>query len=316
MGIPILEWRKVKDPTAKHVDSVGCWSSWSLARQRHGGGDQPRVLESPPLYHLDIGFTRVPKWTRLRDTDQTTNIFQLARLGTHSGHKYGIQSNMSFKSTITKQWMLPDEHLFCIDHLFYTNILRDYDSYDSAHAPSWKEVGQHMRWRPNVVDLAKSFLREAFHVKPGESIPEFVAMHVRRTDFKQWCGKKVPLLECLPQPKAFSRRVEEIKAEIQQRHNKNVTHVLAVSDDPEPLMLYARENDKDWRLVDHIAKRTTETHGGWYPAVLDAVFLSMASGIVGTQTSTFSLVSEHRVETWNDGPRRKVHWGHLHADDH
>lgn len=28
MGIPILEWRDVKDPSAGYVDSLGCWSSW------------------------------------------------------------------------------------------------------------------------------------------------------------------------------------------------------------------------------------------------------------------------------------------------
>ncbi|KAJ7170932.1 hypothetical protein C8R43DRAFT_71801 [Mycena crocata] len=316
MGFPIVEWRDVKDPSAKRVDSVGCWSSWALARKQHDGGDQPRTLKSAPVFHLDLGFTRVPRWTLLRDTDQTTNIFRLSQLGTNAGYRDAIQGNVSFKSTIKEQWMLPDQHLFCIDHLFYTSITTDYDSYDSAYAPSWKEVGQYMRWRPDVVDLAKSFLREAFNVKPGETIPEFVAMHVRRTDFKTWCGTDIPLLECLPQPKAFSRRVEEIKAEIQQQHKKVVTHVLVVSDDPEPILQYARENGKDRKMVDHATKRTTETYGGWYPAVLDAIFLSMASGIVGTQTSTYSLVSELRVQTWNDGPRRKVLWGHLHADDH
>ncbi|KAJ7639163.1 hypothetical protein FB45DRAFT_904876 [Roridomyces roridus] len=313
LGVPILEWRDVKDPRAEYVDSVGCWSSWSLTNDQH----RPRGdLKSLDAFSLDVGYTRFPGWARLRDSDVSSNIFKIAQIDTYDGYRDSTWNNVSFESTISKKWMLPDQHLFCIDYLFCSSILHDWDAYDSPHAPSWRQIGQHMRWRADKVKLAQSYLRKAFGLRSSQPIPEFIAMHVRRTDFAHWCDQGVPLLDCLPQPHAFSRRVDEIQAEIYERHGKNVTHVLMVSDDPDPVLEWAQKNGKDWRLVDHEVEKTSEVHGGWYPAGLDAIFLSMASGIVRTRTSTYSLVSAHRVETWNDGPQRQVAWGRKNADDH
>jgi hypothetical protein len=52
----------------------------------------------------------------------------------------------------------------------------------------------------------------------------------------------------------------------------------------------------------HKEEGTLEKYGEWYPPVVDIVAQSMATGFVGTATSTFSLLSARRVEDWNGGP--------------
>lgn len=61
-----------------------------------------------------------------------------------------------------------------------------------------------------------------------------------------------------------------------------------------------------WLHVNHTQERTLERFGEWYPPLIDVVIQSMAVGFVGTEDSTFSLVSQRRVEDWNGGPVRNV----------
>jgi hypothetical protein len=52
----------------------------------------------------------------------------------------------------------------------------------------------------------------------------------------------------------------------------------------------------------HEEEGTLEKYGEWYLPIVDIVAQSMATGFVGTASSTFSLVSARRVEDWNGGP--------------
>ncbi len=49
---------------------------------------------------------------------------------------------------------------------------------------------------------------------------------------------------------------------------------------------------------------------------MDTAIQSLAIGFVGTEFSTFSLLSQHRVEDWNGGVTRSVMWGTRGADGH
>lgn len=49
---------------------------------------------------------------------------------------------------------------------------------------------------------------------------------------------------------------------------------------------------------------------------MDVVTQSHATGFVGTDTSTVSLLAGKRVETWADGAARYVKFGFPGADDH
>ena len=53
---------------------------------------------------------------------------------------------------------------------------------------------------------------------------------------------------------------------------------------------------------DHEKELTLEKYGEWMAPILDEVAQSLAVGFIGTEDSTFSLVSMRRVQDWNQGP--------------
>ena len=53
-----------------------------------------------------------------------------------------------------------------------------------------------------------------------------------------------------------------------------------------------------------------------HPVILDAAIQSLGIGFVGTDRSTFSVLSRRRVLDWQDGAARMVLWGYKGADDH
>jgi len=53
-----------------------------------------------------------------------------------------------------------------------------------------------------------------------------------------------------------------------------------------------------------------------YPLLLDAIIQSRGAGFVGTEFSTMTTVAFRRVQDWNDGAVRAMHWGWPGADDH
>ena len=101
-----------------------------------------------------------------------------------------------------------------------------------------------------------------------------------------------------------------------------------------------------WVRMDHDEQRTVERYGRWYvpicycsvtstcmrrmimrsrshitlpsrfPVILDAAIQSSGQGFVGTDRSTFSILSRRRVLDWQDGAARMVLWGRKGADDH
>lgn len=94
-----------------------------------------------------------------------------------------------------------------------------------------------------------------------------------------------------------------------------MTRVIVTSDEKDPAW-WEEVFALGWRTVDHEAARTVEVFGRWYPVLIDAAIQSAALGFVGTDRSTYSVVSRRRVETWNDGATRTVLWGFKGADDH
>ncbi|KDN51560.1 hypothetical protein RSAG8_00105, partial [Rhizoctonia solani AG-8 WAC10335] len=91
--------------------------------------------------------------------------------------------------------------------------------------------------------------------------------------------------------------------------------VLVTSDERNPeWWKEIAELGPEWGWVDHGAEGTVEKYGKWYPVVLDAVFQSLGAGFVGTDRSTLSLLSQRRVEAWNNGIGAVVRWGSPNAD--
>lgn len=119
-------------------------------------------------------------------------------------------------------------------------------------------------------------------------------MHVRRSDFVDWCDADVTVEECLPQLSAFALRVQEVKEELKKRGMASlapgsefddlrretegqrsgegawdVKHVLITSD--EPLMDPANPGEQNpfwtqvfsygWVTMDYAKEKTAEKYG-------------------------------------------------------
>jgi hypothetical protein len=71
-----------------------------------------------------------------------------------------------------------------------------------------------------------------------------------------------------------------------------------------------------WSRLDHTKELTLEKYGEWIPPILDQVAQSLAVGFVGTDDSTFSLVSMRRVQDWNHGPALLIARDPYHGEKH
>lgn len=78
--------------------------------------------------------------------------------------------------------------------------------------------------------------------------------------------------------------------------------------DEEDPTFWAEVRANGWVYLNHTQERTQEKLGEWFIPIVDIVSQSLASGFVGTEHSTFSLVSSRRVNDWNNGPTVLVPW--------
>ena len=186
-----------------------------------------------------------------------------------------------------------------MDYIFYSGIIWGKDTFDSGHAPVWRFVAKHAKFLPKVNLLARRHLEKAFGISKGKRLPpvrhltfislskpsltrgtasrttfieQFIAMHIRRSDFEGWCKSGIPKEDCLPQPSTFALRVKEIQEELGSRElddtgkvaNLDVKHVLITSDEPKTAdsQFWREVRRYGWVTVDHVKERTEEKYGG------------------------------------------------------
>ena len=130
---------------------------------------------------------------------------------------------------------------------------------------------------------------------------QFIAVHMRRGDFKQQCHDGTPEDKCLMTLSRFKEEVVSIREGIKRTQNREVTEVIVMSDEQDP-KFWEEAESLGWRHMDHFKELTLEKFGPWIPPILDQAAQSLAAGFVGTEDSTFSLVSLRRVQDWNNGP--------------
>ncbi|GAB1517383.1 hypothetical protein RhiTH_000431 [Rhizoctonia solani] len=331
LGMHILEWREVKNSALdthlakgsiqSEVEKIGCWSTWALSSFSNG---QPRYSDVPGLYNLDISYTPVPDSFTLSGGSKKgqyyLSLWSLASLAYRATREwaYGVQSSRTLPLTSgTGERIAPGEKLLCFDLLYYIGLANE-EEWWKDYTPYWPKIGVHLHWTSQLLELAQGYLRRHFKVKDGEPIPPFISVHVRRADFAGWCPSNMSREACFATPDDYAKRVREVQASLRLQSTPiDVRSVLVTSDERDPgWWEEMAEFGPEWGWVDHKAEGTVEKYGKWYPVVLDAVFQSLGTGFVGTDRSTMSLLSQRRVESWNNGVASLVKWGSPNADAH
>ncbi|KAG8946917.1 hypothetical protein FRC04_011344 [Tulasnella sp. 424] len=300
IGYPIIEWQDMKDPKGNTQDVLGCWSTWLL------DNENPRGSRLYYTLHADVSYTVVPQGARLPNRHQS--FWGLARLGFPDGREEALRGTKPVPSSHHRVELLPDDRIMCFDTLYFVGGVDPFE-WEKDHSPAWRFVGTHARFHPNMIKLAEEYLRKAFGLAEGETIPRFISMHIRHGDFKGYCGDG-PAEHCWTPVSTLAEAVEEVRASLQSRLGISVssTHVLVTSDEQDPVW-WAQIDNLGWAHIDHGKERTAEKYSRWYPTFIDAMHQSMGIGFVGTGGSTMSLVALKRVMDWNGGLGVMVDWG-------
>lgn len=146
----------------------------------------------------------------------------------------------------TKHTAGPDGQLACFDMLYYMTSSQRLYEWEVTWSPMWKFVGKHMRFTDALMDLARGYLAKTFEVEEtnippvrvsshfseegiqSSSLAQFIAIHMRRTDFADPCKGK-PGKECLISFSTVQSTVNGIQAQLQSRYNKQVDKLLLFS---------------------------------------------------------------------------------------
>ncbi|KAJ7170120.1 hypothetical protein C8R46DRAFT_1217718 [Mycena filopes] len=307
---PVLEWRDVKTSNSSaQLDQVGCWNVWESLQYFDAA---PRQSFAPWFLKLDISYTKTPSWIKIKpnfEHDRFSYFWALASLAFPRGRNANLVPPLPSKHNVS---LAPDEHLLCYDFLYYV-AAHESDEIEKDYSPVWREVGQHLHWTLRLSRLADDYIRRALDVRFDDPIPPFIAIHVRHNDFKNWCEKGISLEECYAPLSVINRRVREVQDELKERKGVVAPHVIVTSDEKNGTF-WRDVHKMGWLGVDH--SRTKDLYGQWYPILIDAVIQSKGAGFVGTDRSTVSMLSNRRVQSWQDGPVRTVKWGKPGADDH
>ncbi|KAH8099351.1 hypothetical protein BXZ70DRAFT_894911 [Cristinia sonorae] len=313
--VPMVEWDEVKDPESEVIDAVGCWNVWEAVQYYE---HYPRGSAVPDWVGLDISYTRGPEWLKLvpnYEHDKCSTFWALARLAYPEDRNKNLGNpTPSHHYNIS---LPPDEHLLCYDYLYYACAQQSFE-FEYDYAPQWKDVGKYLYWSDVVEQTATSYVRKLLGVSDlDEKTPPYITVHARHGDFKGWCWEAEKPEDCFAPLPVIARRVKEVQEEIRTRKGIDIpdAHVIMTSDEKDEAW-WAEVKAMGWIRVDHDALDTVQQHGRWYPVILDAAIQSNGLGFVGTDRSTFSILSMRRVKDWHDGAVRMVKWGKKDADAH
>ncbi|KAI0778374.1 hypothetical protein BD413DRAFT_508781 [Trametes elegans] len=311
---PIVEWYEVKDPESEVVDDLGCWNVWEAVQFNE---HHPRGSSVPDWLKLDISYTKAPNWIKLIPDyphDMCSTFWSLARLSFPEERSKNLGNPLpSPQHNVTLD---PDEHMLCFDYLYYACAQQSSDL-EHDYSPTWRYVLRYLHWTPRIEAMAAYYVRQVFDVPADAEVPPYIAVHVRHGDFANWCWQAERPEDCFAPLPVIARRVREVQEELRERKGIDIpmSRVIITSDESDPAW-WEEVAALGWRTIDHTAAGTAEVFGRWYPVILDAAIQSGATGFVGTDRSTYSIVSRRRVETWQNGATRMVLWGYKGADDH
>lgn len=210
-----------------------------------------------------------------------------------------------------------DPNLLAICHTFdFPSSLKNIEGMRSDEPSSYPSMLAQLRFSDEVERIrgsAYSLFRRSFangndrqllqHVFSSRRPPAtYISMHMRRGDF---CKDRI---DCTPPAyiKLFETGLASLLNNPSCSLDRNTAILVSVEEtDPAFLAMLA---DRKWKVVDHgsfgtLARKKSDGTllDGWWPPVLDQAVLAGATAFVGTKYSTFSGLSQMRVQAWNKG---------------
>jgi len=114
----------------------------------------------------DVSYTRVPPTAKLHDTsseDMHSSLFELSRLLLPDGRNIALSRPESAPevSNELKQSTPPDNHFACFDVLYYASAHTSFEMFHD-YSPTWRFVGQYLRFSQKAEDIAMGLVKHAF----------------------------------------------------------------------------------------------------------------------------------------------------------
>jgi len=80
--------------------------------------------------------------------------------------------------------IIPDQQVACVDSTFgFSDQVSRYDVGNEYRLGlgAWARVGQHLHFKTEIQRMADGYLRQLLNVRSAGPIPDYVAVHIRRT---------------------------------------------------------------------------------------------------------------------------------------
>lgn len=245
---PILEWHEIKQKNSPHVDVVGCWSPWWTT----GSENRPRDSRTPGIIKADISYTPTPGFVKLNDIPQDFHalFWMLAALGFPNIRERALKEQSPHPSPQSQAVLEPNEHFMCLDYVYYASAVETHEWWKDF-CPAWNFIGTHMHFIDELADRADAAVAKATGLPTGSKAPPYIAIHVRRADFRAYCqGAGRTEAECFGRLEDYARRVGEVQQELKEKRGMDAGLVIMTSDETDQTW-WDEVKALGWHRVDH-----------------------------------------------------------------
>lgn len=234
--------------------------------------------------------------------------------------KIGIDRSQNLKAGFSpRSFQPPTDQLLCLDNTLFLGPILFSEPYPPSTIPleplipgeglSWTEIGQFTHFTPEVNSVVDRYLLHLFAATSIESIPPFISVHLRRTDFESFRG--------LTTLESYSQAIAVVRHRLQTRldhpnswrgpsltafkvipgYSAKEYAVVVTTDEPSESPFLNEVRKLGWKVIDHEERMTDAVFGNaWWGMIIDAAVLARGRGFVGTDSSTFSALAGLRVK--------------------